>query len=152
VVRLLPRVDARRTALLGLGVLAGAVLPVATGVCLGLLAGSVPAAAGAGLGLGGGLGGEAGRTVLALFFLVCVLSILERVVGQIHSTLASTFARQIDRHLQERVMAAVGRPAGLAHLEDPEILDLIKNAQGWALRVSGLAALSRLWPRSCRPG
>ncbi|HEX2516384.1 MAG TPA: hypothetical protein VH257_16885, partial [Chloroflexota bacterium] len=144
VLRLLPRVDARRTALLGAGVLATAVLPVATGVCLGLLAGSVPAAAGA------EPGSPAGRTTLALFALVCVLSVLGRLLGQLHTTLATTFARQIDRHLQERVMAAVGRPAGVAHLEDAEILDLIKNAQGVGtegLRPgSAVTALATLLP------
>ena len=71
------------------------------------------------------------------------------------ATLASTFARQIDRHLQERVMAAVGRPAGVAHLEDPEILDLIKNAQGVGTEglrpgsaVTALATLLPSWLRA----
>jgi ATP-binding cassette, subfamily B, bacterial len=147
VVRLLPRVDARRTALLGAGVLAGSVLPVATGVCLGLLAGSVAGAA--------GLDSPAGRTTLVLFALVCLLSILERVAGQLHYTLATTFARQIDLHLQERVMAAVGRPEGVAHLEDPQILDLIKNAQGVGTEgirpgsaVTALATLLPSWLRA----
>jgi ABC-type multidrug transport system fused ATPase/permease subunit len=151
VVRLLPRVDARRTALLGAGVLAGSVIPVATGVCLGLLAGSVAGAA--------GLSSPAGRTTLVLFALVCLLSILERVVGQLHYTLATTFARQIDLHLQERVMAAVGRPAGVAHLEDPQILDLIKNAQGVGTEglrpgsaVTALATLLPSWLRALGAG
>jgi ATP-binding cassette subfamily B protein len=132
--------------LLVAGGLAGAALPVATVVCLGLLVGSVPAAAGA------GSDSQAGRTVLALFALICGLSVLDRLLGQLHVALAGTFARQIDRHLQERVMAAVGRPPGVAHLEDPEILDLIKNAQGVGTEgirpgsaVTALAALVPSW-------
>ena len=149
VVRLLPRVDVRRTVLLAAGVLAGAGLPVAISVCLGLLVGSVPAAAGA------GLDSPAGRIALALLALICALSVLDRLLGQLHATLAGTFARQIDRHLQERVMAAVGRPSGVAHLEDPAILDLIKNAQGVGTdgirpgsAVTALAALLPSWLRA----
>jgi ABC-type multidrug transport system fused ATPase/permease subunit len=59
-----------------------------------------------------------------------VLAVAARVLAPFQSTLAGTFARQVNRHLQERVMAAVGRPAGIAHLEDAQMLDLIKNAQG----------------------
>jgi ATP-binding cassette, subfamily B, bacterial len=149
VLRLLPRVDAGRTALLAAGVLAGALLPVTTAVSLGLLVGSVPAAAGA------GSGSAAGRATLVLFALVCLLTVLERVLGQLRSTLAGTFARQIDLHLQERVMAAVGGPAGVAHLEDPQILDLIKNAQGVGTEgirpgsaVTALATLLPSWLRA----
>lgn len=149
VLRLLPRVDAGRTALLGALVLAGAVLPVATAVGLGLLVGSVPAAAGA------GSGSAAGRTTLVLFALVCLLTLLERVLGQLRTTLATTFARQIDLHLQERVLAAVGGPPGVAHLEDAQILDLIKNAQGVGTEgirpgsaVTALATLVPSWLRA----
>ena len=52
-------------------------------------------------------------------------------------------------------MAAVGRPAGVAHLEDAEILDLIKNAQGVGtegLRPgSAVTALATLCRPGCRP-
>jgi ABC-type multidrug transport system fused ATPase/permease subunit len=124
VLRLLPRVDVGRTALLGAATLTSAILPIATGVAMGFLVGSVPAA------VASGLDSPAGRTMLVWFGLISVLTLAARVLGPLQFTLAGTFARQVDRHLQERVMAAVGRPTGLAHLEDPEILDLIKNAQG----------------------
>ena len=144
VVRLLPRVDAGRTVLLAATTLVSAALPVATSIVLGLLVGSVPVAAAA------GLESPAGRTTLALFGLVCALAVGARVLGPLHATLAGTFARQIDRHLQERVMAAVGRPSSVAHLEDPEILDLIKNAQGVGTESirpgSAVTALATLVP------
>ena len=38
--------------------------------------------------------------------------------------------RYLDLHLQERVIEAVSRPHGIAHLEDPVILDQIQAAQG----------------------
>src|SRR6266542_3182144 len=68
VLRLLPRVDARRTVLLAATTLVSAALPVAMGIVLGLLVGSVPAAA------AGGMDSPAGRATLALFGVVCALA------------------------------------------------------------------------------
>ena len=150
VVRLLPRVDAGRTALLGVLVLAGAALPVATAVELGLLVGSVPAAAGSGPRLGGGA--RHPRPVRPGLPAHAARAGARSAQG---ATLTATFARRIDLHLQERVLAAVGGPPGVAHLEDPQILDLIKNAQGVGTEgirpgsaVTALATLVPSWLRA----
>ena len=124
VLRLLPSVDQSRSVALALSTATVAVLPIATTVVTGLLVGSVPGA------VAGGPDSPEARRTLTLFLLVCLLAVVGRVLGPLQSALASALARRVDRHLQERVIAAVAHPAGVAHLEDPEILDLIKNAQG----------------------
>ncbi|HEX2037650.1 MAG TPA: ABC transporter ATP-binding protein [Chloroflexota bacterium] len=146
VLRLLPQVDARRTAVLAAATLLSAALPVAIAIAMGLLVGSMPAA------VQGGLDSPAGRDALATFGVVCLLAVGARALGPLQSALASTFARDVDRHLQERVMAAVGRPSGIKHLEDTETLDLIKNAQGVGTEgllpghaVTALASLIPSW-------
>src|SRR5262245_38542721 len=124
VLRLLPRVSGRLTLLLLVGTLAQAVLPLAITVVTGLLVGAVPAA------LADGAGSEAAGRVVGWLGLTALLIGVTRLVGPLQSALASAFARRVDRHLQERAMAAVGHPSGVAHLEDPATLDLIRNAQG----------------------
>src|SRR5688572_9717401 len=124
VLRLLPSVSAGRTALLAALTLVLAALPIGTTILMGLLVGSIPAAA------GDGLASEAGERTLRLLGGIAALAVAVRILAPLQSTLAGTFARRVNRQLQDRVMAAIGRPAGIGHLEDPAILDLIKNAQG----------------------
>ena len=149
VLRLLPHVSRRRTAFLAMLTLLLAALPIATTVLMGLLVGSVATAAGQ------GLDSSAGRTTLALVGGVAALIFAARILTPIQFTLATTFARRVDRHLQERVMAAAGLPAGVGHLEDAEMLDLVKNAQGVGteehqpgLAVMALATLLPSWAQA----
>lgn len=121
---LLPRVSVGQTVLLAGATLFVAILPVATVISTGLLVGIVPGIVASGL-----VSGD-GQAALRLFLLASALVLINRAVGPFQTALATTFARQVDRHLQERVMAAVARPAGIGHLEDPATLDLIRNAQG----------------------
>ncbi len=122
--RLLPAVDGAKTTLLAIGVLAGAALPLAATVVTGLLVGSVPAA------VTGGLVSPAGHSALALLVGVGLLIVAERLLGPFLAALAATFGREVDRHLQERLMTVACAPSGVAHLEDPAVLDLIENARG----------------------
>jgi ABC-type multidrug transport system fused ATPase/permease subunit len=124
VLGLLPRVSRPLTLALLVGTLVQAALPVAITVVTGLLVGDVPSA------IGGGLGSDGARRLFGWLGLAALLIALVRVLGPFQTALAGALARRVDRHLQERVMAAVGRPSGLAHLEDPATLDLIRNAQG----------------------
>lgn len=121
---LLPRISARLTILLAAGTLVAAALPVAITVTSGLLVGSIPRA------VGGGLESQAAQVTLRLLIVAAILIALARALGPAQTALASTFARAVDLHLQERVMAAVGEPSGTAHLEEPATLDLIRNARG----------------------
>ncbi len=124
VLRLLPAVDGAKTVLLAAGVLASTILPLAETVVTGLLVGSVPAA------VRGGLVSPAGHVALSLLAVVGLLIVAERLLGPFLAALAATFGREVDRRLQERLMAAVCAPSGVAHLEDPTVLDSIENARG----------------------
>src|SRR5215467_10880686 len=121
---LLPRVSLTRTMLFAVGTLTAASLPVAITLITGQFIGTIPDA------LTGGIDSAAGHALIRLLITASALIVLLYALRPIQEALASTFARQVDRHLQERVMAAVGRPRGIAHLEDPITLDLIRNAQG----------------------
>ncbi len=122
--RLLPMVSLPLTILLGWAVLVSAAFPIAVTVVSGLLVGSIPAA------VRSGLASPAGQRSVALLVAITLLIVAVRVLVPFRSALAGVFARVVDRHLQGRVMAAVATPSGIGHLEDPAILDLIKNAEG----------------------
>jgi len=144
--RLLPGVSVPLTALLAVGVLVSAALPIALTVVSGLLVGSIPAA------VQSGVASPAGQRSLAFLIAAALLIVVVRLLGPFRSALAGVFARAVDNHLQERVMAAVATPSGIGHLEDPAIKDLIKNAEGVGAAgqrpgdaVSALAALLPSW-------
>src|SRR5437763_1763367 len=99
VLRLLPRVSFSLTILLAAAVFAATLLPLAFTVVTGLLVGSVPPAVHA------GLDSAPGRHTLTLLAIAALLIVSERVLGPFQAALASVFGRQVDRHLQERVMA-----------------------------------------------
>lgn len=142
--RIIPRVSRRLTLLLSAGVLVATVLPLAATVVTGRLVGSIPPA------VRDGLGSPAGRGTLTLLAAAALLIVAERLVAPFQAALAIAVGRQVDRHLQERTMAAVGKPTGIAHLEDPATLNLIETARG--VGVHGLrpgdavAALASLLP------
>lgn len=142
--RIIPRVSRRLTLLLSAGVLVATVLPLATTLVTGRLVGSIPPA------VRDGLGSPAGRGTLTLLAAAALLIVAERLVAPFQAALAIAVGRHVDRHLQERTMAAVGKPTGIGHLEDPATLNLIETARG--VGVHGLrpgdavAALASLLP------
>src|SRR5262245_41510177 len=144
VLRLLPQVSGPRTLLLGLGVLVATVLPLAATVVMGLLIGAIPAA------VGGGRDSPAAGQALFWLGATALLIMGNRLLAPFLTALATTFGRQVDRYLQERVIRAVGRPTGIAHLEDPAIRDLMDSAQGVGLQGhrpgDAVAALVSLLP------
>ncbi len=146
---LLPRISALLTALLAGAVLVSSVLPLAVTITAGLLVGSVPAA------VQGGLDSPAGWRTLTLLGVAALLIVAERLLGPFQASLASVFGRRVDRYLQERTMAAVGRPPGISHLEDPAVLDLIESARGVGMQglrpgdaVAALASLLPSWAQA----
>ncbi|WP_422769357.1 ABC transporter ATP-binding protein [Plantactinospora sp. WMMC1484] len=134
--RLLPQVNRTKVALGAAGIAVAAVLPVAMLVTVGLLVGKVPDAAGA------GLGSPAGRQIVALLVGVGILVVAQRVVLALLRALSETLGREVDRYLQERALAAVGRPAGIAHLEDPEVLAGLHTLQGLGMAQGGRPSLA----------
>ncbi len=144
--RLLPSVSRGQSALLGAGVLLAAALPVAAIALTGLLVGSIPAA------VRGGLDSPAGHHTLDLLVVVGVLVVAQRFVSPMLRAVSMTLGRETDRYLQDRVLAAVGRPGGIAHLEDPDILAHVRlvkglgaDAQRPGLAVEGLGYVLPSW-------
>ena len=104
--------------------LASAILPNATLLAMGAVVGRVPDAARYGLGSPDGH-----RLVLALvvagaFFAATLL------LGPFQSGLSSVVKTRLTFAVQQRLMAAASQPAGIAHLEDPAVLDRLARAQG----------------------
>ncbi|MFB8116601.1 ABC transporter ATP-binding protein [Streptomyces sp. NPDC055962] len=121
---LLPRIS-RSKAVFGLfGVLVAAVLPMAGAVVTGLLIGSIEEA------LDGGLSSPAGRHTFVLLAVAGGLVLVQQTLAPLLRALGETLGREVDRDLQQRVMAATGRPEGTAHLTDPHVLDALRVVRG----------------------
>lgn len=146
---LLPRISWKLTGLLAAGVVLASALPLSVTVAAGLLVGSVPEA------IHNGLDSVPGRYTLRLLGVVILLIIAERLIGPFQTALAAVFGRRVDRYLQQRTMAAVGHPAGIGHLEEPAVLDLIESARGVGQQglkpgdaVAALASLLPSWAQA----
>jgi len=67
---------------------------------------------------------------------------LQRMLDPIVEECAAALARRVDETLTERLMVGMATPAGLAHVEDPTMLDRIAQAQGSLTGITpGEAAL-----------
>jgi len=120
---LLPCVSPRLTAIVAVLVVVTAALPLAFTFASGALIGSIPAA------IADGLDSLAGQTSLRALALAGAVFILLCLIGPLRGIFASQLAHRVEDHLEERLMRAVSGPTGIAHLEDPATLDLIRNAQ-----------------------
>ena len=137
--RLLPRVAGRLTAFLAAGVVATAALPAAFALASGALVGSIADAAGA------GFDSPAGRRVIAAGAAAAVLFGARQVSAPALRALAEALGRRLDGHLRASVMAATLTPAGVALLEDPEVLDGVAAAQAVGTgEVTGKEAVAGL--------
>ena len=147
-IALLPRIDAPLTVALAVAVLVAAGLSVGVTFLGGAVVGAVPGA------VRDGLDSPAGRRGLLAVAATGAAAVAAGVVGQVRAVLATPLGQRLELHLEERVMRAVGRPAGIAHLEDPAVLDRIAQAQevGTAGDRPGraLLALANLAPKWLR--
>jgi ABC-type multidrug transport system fused ATPase/permease subunit len=100
-------------AVLGLATLQGLLLPAFT-ISVGLLASTL----------------EAGRSAAGVVLAIGVLFTVQRLLDPVLAELTATLMRVVDEALTERVMRAMAEPPGLAHVEDPEVLDAALQAQG----------------------
>jgi ABC-type multidrug transport system fused ATPase/permease subunit len=146
IARLLPGVSGRLALGVAVGVLLGAGLPVVATVATGALVGAVPAAVAA------GPDSPEGRAAFGALLVVGGLFIANRALGALRGALGLALGRRLDEHLRERVMRALNRPIGIAHLEDPAMRDRIERAQdvgggGWSAggTVGPLANAASLW-------
>ena len=113
-IRVFAAVDRRITvAVVALAVAQGLLLPAFT-ITVGVLASSLQG------------GGSAAGAVAAIGLLFTV----QRLLDPLTAELTATLMRVVDEALTERVMRAMADPPGLAHVEDPEVLDASLQAQG----------------------
>jgi len=107
---------------------AASVLPVLVLIAAGHVVGAVPAAAAS------GLHSAAGHRLIAALAITGGAYAAALLLGPVQTALASVVKWRLIYHTQERLMAAVSGPAGIAHLEDPKVLDDLELAQGQAIR------------------
>ncbi|HUP85407.1 MAG TPA: ABC transporter ATP-binding protein [Acidimicrobiales bacterium] len=113
-IRVLAAVDRRITfVVLALATLQGILLPAFT-ISVGVLATDLEG------------GGSATGAVVAIGILFTV----QRLLDPLTAELTATLMRVVDESLTERVMRAMAEPPGLAHVEDPVVLDAALQAQG----------------------
>lgn len=104
--------------------LVGALLPPAFTIASGAIAGALPDAVTDGTG-----SAAANRLVMALAASTAIFVAIH-ISGPIRETLGDVLMRRLDEALTLRLMRAVSLPRGVAHLEDPVVLDKIAQAQG----------------------
>ncbi|THV29587.1 ABC transporter ATP-binding protein [Glycomyces paridis] len=142
-IRLLPRVSRRRTAALAASTVLVATLPLAAAIASGLLIGQVPAAAAA------GPGSPESRQAYLLLAAAAFAFVAAGLAGHAHGAVARNLGRELELLLQDRLARAVARPTGIGHLEDEEVLALLRIARqlgmDWirpANAVHGVAAIA----------
>jgi ATP-binding cassette subfamily B protein len=128
-----------RAVLLALLLVVGAALPALEVVALGVLVGSLPTT------VRNGLSSPAGARTLWALAAWGVLMMLLQVAPRLRTAVATIVGWRLDASLRQRAMAAVNRPWGVAHLEDPAVANLISQTTG--IGVAGLtpgSAVSQL--------
>jgi ATP-binding cassette subfamily B protein len=104
--------------------LAASLMPNLVLIAAGHLVGDVPAAA------RGGLQSAAGHRLIGALAVTGAAYAAALLLGPVQSALSSVVKWRIIYHTQDRLIVAVGRPTGIAHLEDPKVLDDLALAQG----------------------
>ena len=103
---------------------AASVLPNLVLIAAGHLVGEIPAAA------RHGLGSPAGHRLVFALTVTGVAYAAALVLGPVQSSLSSVVKWRLVYRTEDRLIAAVSGPAGIAHLEDPKVLDDLALAQG----------------------
>lgn len=99
-------------------------LPVASMIALGRASGSIPAA------VQGGLNSPAAHKLWVTLTVGCVLYALSLLRGPVDDLLSAASRGRVNAMLQRRLVAAVCAPAGIGHLEDPEVLNRLAQVRG----------------------
>jgi ATP-binding cassette subfamily B protein len=122
------RIDRRLTVgVIALGTFQGLLLPAFT-IATGALAGAV----------------DDGRSTTGPLVFVAVVFTVQRLTEPLMFEISATLTRKVDEVLLERVMHALASPPGLAHVEDPTVLDAALQAQGALTGVTPGEAATRL--------
>ena len=94
--------------------------------------------------------GASGPTtgIVRLLVLAAAVYVLSLVMGPAREAAGDALMRRVDEHLALRVMRSVLEPRGVAHLEDPDVLDRVAQSLGAVTAVTpGMAAyyVIQLW-------
>jgi ATP-binding cassette, subfamily B, bacterial len=103
---------------------AAALLPNLVLIAAGHVVGDIPASARA------GMGSSAGHRLLVALGLAGAAYAAALLLGPVQSALSSVVKWRLIYRTQDRLMAAVGQPAGIGHLEDAKVLDDLDLTQG----------------------
>lgn len=120
---LLPKASSRLCVGVVILVVLTALLPAALALAGGALVGSIGGATDAGWSSG------PGRRLMATIGVVVALFVLEQLSAPALRSMAESLGRRVDGRLRIRVMDATLAPAGIAHLEDGDVVDLVAEAQ-----------------------
>ena len=123
-IRLLWQTSPSLALLLALDVVLGAVLPLLVLVSMGAMVGRLPAA------VADGWSSPAGDALTTSLVLVALAFLASMLTAPYHEWLAAAIKIRLTYATQTRLMASVSRPVGIAHLEDPAVLDRVALAQG----------------------
>lgn len=93
----------------------------------GALVGAIPKAVQA---VQAGRGAGARRDVLFSLVVIAVVFVYQQVLGPFTSLVVQSLGRRVNGALRVRVMRAMLKPPGIAHLERPDLLDKVRDAQG----------------------
>jgi ATP-binding cassette, subfamily B, bacterial len=111
------------TAVIGWTVLT-ALMPALVVIALGLVVGRIPGT------LVAGFGSPAGHGLILALAVAGLIYALSLILDPIGSALSTAALARITGELQYRLLIAVSRPVGVAHLEDPDVLDRLARAEG----------------------
>ena len=103
---------------------AASVLPNLVLIAAGRLVGDIPAAA------RGGLRSQAGHSLIEALTVTGIAYAAALLLGPVQSALSSVVKWRLVYRTEDRLMTAVSEPAGISHLEDPQVLDDLALAQG----------------------
>jgi ATP-binding cassette, subfamily B, bacterial len=104
--------------------LAASVLPNLVLIAAGRLVGDIPAAAAS------GLQSAAGHRLITALAVTGAAYAAALLLGPVQSALSSVVKWRLVYRTEDRLMTAVSGPVGIAHLEDPKVLDDLALAQG----------------------
>jgi ATP-binding cassette, subfamily B, bacterial len=77
----------------------------------------------------GGLDSADGRRMTSALVVVAVVYTLQMVLHPLGAAVSDVLGRRLEGRMRDRLVHAVLGPAGIAHLEDPELIDQVSLAQ-----------------------
>ena len=129
VLRLLPIADRWIVVLLAVAALAWGLLPLLFTVSVGALIGLIPDV------VRDGFGSDAGTALIWTLTGTTVVFAALQVIEPARQALEGIARRQIDESLRAKTLDDLSRPPGIAHLEDPDLLDHLGLIRDGALEL-----------------